>query len=68
MTSPAIQLARECGGHGGSVTMVFDIQELETFYARAQAQALREAAYDMPITTQPRYWLHCMADEKEKKA
>lgn len=54
MTSPAIKLARECGIYGGKVQniegeegyWVNDVSEktMERFYAKAQAQALRDAA------------------------
>lgn len=48
MTSPAIRLARECGIYNpsGDPSKVFYgyAEELETFYAKAQAQALRDAA------------------------
>ena len=52
MTSPAIKLARECGwfklvaefpAHTVNYVPVTDDQ-LETFYAKAQAAALRDAA------------------------
>ena len=52
MTSPAIKLARECGwfklvaefpAHTVNYVPVTDDQ-LETFYTKAQAQALRDAA------------------------
>lgn len=42
--TPAIQLAKECGASTGEYRDVFTRAQLETFYARAQAQALREAA------------------------
>ncbi len=44
MTSPAIKLARECGRPVGSFTHEVMNEFLETFYRRAQAQALRDAA------------------------
>lgn len=51
MTSPAIQLARECGDvetdRRGRETYTFDNHGIERLIARAQAQALRDAADKM---------------------
>lgn len=44
MTTKAIQLAKECGASCGVRTTTLRNADLETFYTRAQAQALREAA------------------------
>lgn len=52
MTSPAIRLAKECNvkwhSHISTAVTVYEFypNELETFYAKAQAQALRNAADD----------------------
>lgn len=44
MTSPAIKLAKECGGMVVPSGTLFLPEELERFYALAQAHALRDAA------------------------
>lgn len=68
MTSPAIQLARECGATGELVGEMpeWDFLEvqLETFYAKAQAQALRDAAKDLDGLEAD--YLNALADELEK--
>lgn len=78
MTSPAIKLAKElcmCLSAGGeiiapaSVSESLLIRQLETFYAKSQAQALRDAAekLDEQIhdVTDSVEWLRRMADELE---
>lgn len=46
MTSPAIELARKCGLPSADIEALQEHQPefLETFYARAQAQALENTA------------------------
>lgn len=79
MTSPAIRLARECGaadftncGGESQVTYLLHTKQLETFYALAQAQALRDAADKMKsfeaLGMQFPNWLRDMADDLERKA
>lgn len=46
MTTKAIQLAKECGASCGVRTTTLRNADLETFYAKTQAQALREAAIE----------------------
>lgn len=62
MTSPAIRLAREC-----ELLYERDREPLETFYAKAQAQALRDAALGCDYGRDADY-LRRMADELERKA
>ena len=65
MTTKAIQLAKECGLPAADIEALQEHQPefLETFYHRAQAQALREAA-NLGFSEE----LRRMADELERKA
>lgn len=69
MTSPAIKLARECGAGLVWGWWAMSEEELDRFYAKVQAQALRDAAawFDEHETDSAAH-LRRMADEKEKKA
>lgn len=67
MTTKALQLAKGCGASCGVRTTTLRNADLETFYARAQAQALREAAETLeygPATS--RMQLLARAAELEK--
>lgn len=76
MTSPAIKLARECGwfklvaefpAHTVNYVPVTDDQ-LETFYAKAQARVLRDARERMAVTNDmnPLHFLDRMAEKLEE--
>lgn len=71
MTSTAIKLAQAtCQYHyNGDMCYEFGPEELETFYAKAKAQALREAAAlfdnDPKLWQEPNTFLRRMADELE---
>lgn len=73
MTSPAIQLARECGYDRNAPTtrLAFQGFSIKDFYARAQAQALRDAAekvdYGYGMELDMSALLRRMADELERK-
>lgn len=68
MTSPVIQLARECGAIG-DFAVCFTPKELVRFHAKAQAQALRDAAREMhkQMNLNAALALAVMAEELEKK-
>ena len=67
--TPAIKLARECGIAVSTIYGGCDNARLERFYAKAQAQALRDAADK--FMADKRYFfallLNRMADELERK-
>ena len=70
--TPALKLAKECGasdftncGGESQVTYMLHTKQLETFYRRAQAQALREAAENFCGATADH--LRRMADELENQ-
>jgi hypothetical protein len=59
--TPALKLAKECG-----VLFISETEGIETFYRRAQAQALREAA-DQAAWKQTQDYLNQLADELENQ-
>lgn len=66
-TSPAIKLARECGLPSADIEALQEHQPefLKTFYAKAQAAALRDAA-DEVAGGWPADHLRHMAEERER--
>ena len=68
MTSPAIKLARECEATVVDLGALFTNAQLERFYALAQAQALRDAAYGYHKECDCTDYLLRMAEELERGA
>ena len=68
--TPALKLAKECGIrdniHDDAAMDYISNVRIETFYAKAQAQALREAA-DQAAWKQTQEYLNQLADELENQ-
>lgn len=68
MTSPAIKLAKECGLPAADIESLQEHQPefLASFYTKAQAQALRNAADDYHKDCDCTDYLRRMAEELER--
>ena len=69
--TPALKLAKECGIrdniHDDAAMDYISNARIETFYAKAQALALREAAEKIADLTGMADWLRRMAAELENQ-